>query len=138
MSTQRGFGAMNAAEERRAKEMATKQAASEQDMQKMAEQRQQQQEMEEKKRVMVRSLLEPEALERLNRLGMVKPEKQQHIEAMLLHLAQSGQIQEKVGDAGLVQIIEKVDASRPSTSSVKFQRKRRGDDDEDDIDLDNL
>mmetsp|Transcript_46948 Transcript_46948/g.82037 ORF Transcript_46948/g.82037 Transcript_46948/m.82037 type:complete len:80 (+) Transcript_46948:2-241(+) len=78
----------------------------------------------------------PEALERLSRLGMVKPEKQQQIEMMLLQLAQSGQIQEKLSDAALVQIMERADAQRAS-STIKFQRKRR-DDSDDDIDLDNL
>merc|ERR1711879_619567 len=128
---------MDASEEQRAKQLAAAQSAQDGQLHKMQEQRQQQQEMEEKKRIMVRQLLEPEALERLSRLGIVKPEKQQQIEVMLLQMAQSGQIQEKMGDAGLIQLIEKVDAAKASTSSIKFQRKRR-DDDDDDIDLDNL
>merc|ERR1711974_491740 len=88
---------------------------------------------EEKKRIMVRQILEPAALERLNTVGIVKPEKQQQIEVMLLQLAQSGQIQEKIGEQQLIQLIERADAAKAPASSIKFQRKRRGDDSDDDI-----
>lgn len=50
------------------------QATSEQEMQKMAEQRQQLQKREDNDVVMARSLLELEASERSNRLGMARPE----------------------------------------------------------------
>eukprot|EP00401_Gymnodinium_catenatum_P081344 CAMPEP_0117495194 /NCGR_PEP_ID=MMETSP0784-20121206/20006_1 /TAXON_ID=39447 /ORGANISM="" /LENGTH=129 /DNA_ID=CAMNT_0005290107 /DNA_START=92 /DNA_END=481 /DNA_ORIENTATION=- len=129
---------MRADEEMRAKGAAQAQVAQDSQMQKMQEQEQQRKEMEEQKRVMVRHVLEPEALERLNRVGLVKPEKQQKLEAMILHLAQSGQLQEKMSDGGLIQLIEKLDASTSAApSKVKFQRKRL-DDDDDEIDLDNL
>mmetsp|Transcript_6537 Transcript_6537/g.17686 ORF Transcript_6537/g.17686 Transcript_6537/m.17686 type:complete len:129 (-) Transcript_6537:78-464(-) len=128
---------MKRGEELRAKQMAGMQAAQEAEVSKMQEQQQQQQEMEERKRVMIRQLLEPDALERLNRVGLVKPEKRQQLEAVILSFAQSGQLTEKMGDGALIQLIEKVDAQRSTTSSVKIQRKRR-DDDDDDIDLDNL
>mmetsp|Transcript_5873 Transcript_5873/g.7529 ORF Transcript_5873/g.7529 Transcript_5873/m.7529 type:complete len:129 (-) Transcript_5873:144-530(-) len=128
---------MNREEEVRAKQMAGMQASQDSEIAKMREQEEKRQEMEERKRVMVRQILEPDALERLNRVGLVKPEKRQQLEAVLLNLAQSGQISEKLSDGALIQLIEKVDAQRSSTSSVKIQRKRR-DDDDDDIDLDNL
>mmetsp|Transcript_41617 Transcript_41617/g.89347 ORF Transcript_41617/g.89347 Transcript_41617/m.89347 type:complete len:128 (+) Transcript_41617:125-508(+) len=127
---------MNAAEEQRARQMAASKQGEEMDMQKLQEQRQQMQEMEEQKRVMIRSILDSEALERLNRLGMVKPEKQQQIEMTLIQMARSGQIQDKVSDNMLVQMIERGGAAKAS-SGIKFQRKRR-DDSDDDIDLDNL
>lgn len=69
-----GPGAINGAEERRAEYMAMEQATSEQEMQKMAEQRQQLQKREDNDVVMARSLLELEASERSNRLGMARPE----------------------------------------------------------------
>mmetsp|Transcript_53536 Transcript_53536/g.120814 ORF Transcript_53536/g.120814 Transcript_53536/m.120814 type:complete len:129 (-) Transcript_53536:84-470(-) len=128
---------MNKDEEMRAKQMAAMQAGQDSELSKMQEQEQKRQEMEERKRVMIRQILEPDALERLNRVGLVKPEKRQQLEAVLLNLAQSGQIQEKMSDGALIQIIEKVDAQRSTTSSVRIQRKRR-DDSDDDIDLDNL
>ena len=54
-------------------------ACEENDLQKMQEQQAQQQEMEERKRIMIRSILEPEALERLHRIGLVKPEKKEQV-----------------------------------------------------------
>eukprot|EP00435_Cladocopium_sp_Y103_P050851 s956_g15.t1 len=139
--------AMKADEEARAKMAAGMQMQQEllredrelpwNDLQKMQEQQAQQQEMEERKRVMVRSILEPEALERLHRIGLVKPEKKEQVELMLIQQAQSGRISEKMTDAQLSQLMEKMSASVTTTSSVKIQRKRR-DEDDDDIDLDNL
>lgn len=128
---------MKADEEARAKMAAGMQMQQENDLQKMQEQQAQQQEMEERKRVMVRSILEPEALERLHRIGLVKPEKKEQVELMLIQQAQSGRISEKMTDAQLSQLMEKMSASVTTTSSVKIQRKRR-DEDDDDIDLDNL
>eukprot|EP00913_Durusdinium_trenchii_P004029 g3731.t1 len=131
---------MKADEEARAKMAAGMQMQQdgrwqESDLQKMQEQKAQQQEMEERKRIMIRSILEPEALERLHRIGLVKPEKKEQVELMLIQQAQSGRISEKMTDAQLSQLMEKMSAASTS-SSVKIQRKRR--DEEDDIDLDNL
>mmetsp|Transcript_14399 Transcript_14399/g.26524 ORF Transcript_14399/g.26524 Transcript_14399/m.26524 type:complete len:128 (+) Transcript_14399:70-453(+) len=127
---------MDAKEEAQAKKLAQMQAGQEAEMRKVEEQRQKQQEMEERKRIMIRSLLEPEALERLNRIGLVKPDKQQQIEALILQSAQSGMVQEKISEGQLVGMLEKIDGAK-TAPSVKIQRKRR-DDDDDDIDLDNL
>ncbi|CAJ1329201.1 unnamed protein product [Effrenium voratum] len=127
---------MKADEEARAKMAAGMQMQQESDLQKMHEQKQQQQEMEERKRIMVRSILEPEALERLSRIGLVKPEKKDQVEMMLLQQAQSGRITEKISDSQLSQLIEKMSAASGTGGSIKIQRKRR--DEEDDIDLDNL
>mmetsp|Transcript_44104 Transcript_44104/g.101831 ORF Transcript_44104/g.101831 Transcript_44104/m.101831 type:complete len:128 (+) Transcript_44104:81-464(+) len=127
---------MDAKEEAQAKKLAQMQVGQETEMRKMEEQRQKQMEMEERKRVMIRSLLEPEALERLSRIGLVKPEKQQQVEALILQSAQSGMVQEKISEGQLVGMLEKIDAVK-TAPSVKIQRKRR-DDDDDDIDLDNL
>mmetsp|Transcript_15826 Transcript_15826/g.31058 ORF Transcript_15826/g.31058 Transcript_15826/m.31058 type:complete len:130 (+) Transcript_15826:81-470(+) len=129
---------MKADEEKRAKELAGMQASQDSEMAKLQEQQQQKVEMEERRRIMIRQLLEPDAVERLNRVGLVKPEKQQRVEEKLLVLAQSGQITEKIGDSQLVSILEKLDqVQAPAQSKIKFKSKRC-DDDEDDIDLDNL
>eukprot|EP00434_Breviolum_minutum_P027597 symbB.v1.2.024409.t1/scaffold2220.1/size89589/4 len=126
---------MKADEEARAKMAAGMQMQQENDLQKMQEKQAQQQEMEERKRIMIRSILEPEALERLHRIGLVKPEKKEQVELMLIQQAQSGRISEKMTDSQLSQLMEKMSAT--TTSTVKIQRKRR-DEDDDDIDLDNL
>ncbi|CAE8606878.1 unnamed protein product, partial [Polarella glacialis] len=112
-------------------------SGQEEQMSQMAEKQEKMKNQEEQKRVMVRQILEPEALERLNRVGLVKPEKRQQVEMALLNIAQSGQLTEKISDASLVQLIEKVSGMSASASTVTIQRKRR-DDSDDDIDLDNL
>merc|ERR1711924_6923 len=93
-------------------------------------------EMEERKRGMIRQLLEPDALERLHRIGLAKPENQLQIEAMILNAATKGGIQEKISEPALIAMLEQIEGST-KTTSVKIQRKRR-DDSDDDIDLDNL
>jgi len=99
---------------------------------------QQEQQMEQK-RVMMKQILEPEAFERLNMVGLVKPQKQLQIEAMILQLVQAGGVRDKISDAHLIQLIEKLDgAHKPATSSIKVQRKRRDDDSDGDIDFDQL
>eukprot|EP00933_Yihiella_yeosuensis_P010083 TRINITY_DN116337_c0_g1_i1.p1 TRINITY_DN116337_c0_g1~~TRINITY_DN116337_c0_g1_i1.p1 ORF type:complete len:130 (-),score=57.99 TRINITY_DN116337_c0_g1_i1:108-497(-) len=129
---------MKAGEEAAAKQLAAQMQGAEADQEEMEARRKQAEEMQEKKRVMIRQILEPEALERLNRVGIVKPMKQQQVEAFLLQMVQGGQVQEKISDGALVSIIEKVDAAmKPASSTIKVVRKRR-DDDDDDIDLDNL
>lgn len=132
-----GMARAEADEEARAKMAAGMQMQQDSDLQKMQEQQAQKQEMEERKRIMIRSILEPEALERLSRIGLVKPEKKEQVEMMLLQQAQSGRVTEKITDGQLSQLMEKMSAAQPTTSAVKIQRKRR-DDDDDDLDLDNL
>ncbi|CAK0860149.1 unnamed protein product [Prorocentrum cordatum] len=129
---------MQAGEEARARAAASQRGDQDAQLERMQEQAQKQKEMEEQKRVMVRQVLEPEALERLHRVGLVKPEKQMQIEGVILNMVQSGQMQEKMSDTSLISIIEKIDGmTKAKGSSVKMMRKRR-DDDDDDIDLDNL
>mmetsp|Transcript_61045 Transcript_61045/g.132344 ORF Transcript_61045/g.132344 Transcript_61045/m.132344 type:complete len:127 (-) Transcript_61045:167-547(-) len=126
---------MDANEENRARQQANMQASQEGELQKMQEREQQRKEMEERKRMMIRQILEPEALERLSRIGLVKPEKKEQMEATILQIAQSGQLQEKMSESMLIQLMERADA-QVQQSTVKFRRKPR--DDDDDIDLDNL
>lgn len=114
------------------------QMRSQQDQQKAAQaQKEKEEEMAEKKRVMVRAMLEPDALERLNRIGLVRPEKQQQLEGMILNAMQRGMIQQKIDEGQLIKMIEQVDEKiGKSTTTVKIQRKRA--DSDDSIDLDNL
>mmetsp|Transcript_110337 Transcript_110337/g.312210 ORF Transcript_110337/g.312210 Transcript_110337/m.312210 type:complete len:133 (+) Transcript_110337:100-498(+) len=132
---------MNADEEKLAKQQAQMQAQGgmgDANVQKMQEEQAKRQEMEERKRMMIRQCVEPDALERLQRVGLVKPDKQRQIEESILSAATTGRITEKVSDTELIRIIEKIDKSSAPTTSVKIQRKKRGDDSDDDIDLDNL
>merc|ERR1712039_225254 len=109
----------------------------EEQLKKMQEQQQQQAQMEEQKRVMIHTILEPDARERLNRIGIVKPERKLQLEAQILALANAGGMQEKLSETALIALSERIDGEKKATTGIKFQRKRQ-DDDEDDIDLDNL
>ncbi len=56
----------------------------------------------------MRQILTPEARERLARLKIARPEFAEQIENQLIMLAQSGQLGERVDDATLVQILERL------------------------------
>ncbi len=116
-----------------------------------SEQMQQQQEqkrlemeaMSEQRRTIVRSVLEPEALERLNRIGLVKPEKQMKLEELILANVQRGSIRQKIDEGTFVNLLQQIERGETSSSGGKksgsIQFKRRAfDDDDSDIDLDNL
>ena len=60
------------------------------------EQKQKQAAQEDKKNEMVASLLSKEALARLGSLEVVKPERVQQVQMMVLQMAQSGRVREKV------------------------------------------
>lgn len=57
------------------------------------------------------------------------------VEGMIVRMAQMGQLQGKLDDAQLVQLLESVNSQMPrSTSSVKFDRRRAAIDSDDDDD----
>lgn len=71
----------------------------------------------------------------VNTLKISKPEKAQMVEGMIVRMAQMGQLQGKLDDAQLVQLLESVNSQMPrSTSSVKFDRRRAAIDSDDDDD----
>ncbi|KAF4662779.1 hypothetical protein FOL46_005132 [Perkinsus olseni] len=94
--------------------------------------------MEERRRVAVRSMMEPEALERLNRIGLVKPEKQRAVESLIIQSAQSGRLQQRIDEGTLVELLEHVEKQSGGAGNIKFARRAFDDDDDSDIDLDNL
>lgn len=58
------------------------------------------------------------------------------VEGMIVRMAQMGQLQGKLDDAQLVQLLESVNSQMPrSTSSVKFDRRRAAIDSDDDDDF---
>jgi programmed cell death protein 5 len=60
------------------------------------EQKQKQAAQEDKKNEIVASILSKEALARLGSLEVVKPERVQQVQMMVLQMAQSGRVREKV------------------------------------------
>ncbi|KAF4734978.1 hypothetical protein FOZ63_008382, partial [Perkinsus olseni] len=137
---------MDANEEASAVQNAAQMSSQQQQQQRQKEMQQQKEAMEERRRVAVRSMMEPEALERLNRIGLVKPEKQRAVESLIIQSAQSGRLQQRIGicwgpnpDEGtLVELLEHVEKQSGGAGNIKFARRAFDDDDDSDIDLDNL
>lgn len=95
---------------------------------------------DEQRRTIIRSVLDNEALERLNRIGLVKPEKQRRLEEVIFANVQRGVIKQKIDEGTFVDLLKQIEAA-PSTgaqTSGNVQFRRRAFDDDDDIDLDNL
>ncbi|XP_037085402.1 uncharacterized protein D2005.3-like [Pollicipes pollicipes] len=81
---------------------------------------------EEMKNSMLSSLLDQKARARLNTILLAKPEKGAQLEAMLVNMARSGQIQQRLTEPELVGLLERVSDSVQgrATGKVKFDRRR--------------
>ena len=94
---------------------------------------------DEMRESMLSQILLPVARERLARIAIVKPEKVRSVEDLLVQMAQGGQLKGQVGEAQLIDFLEKVGAQEDSSrSKVKIRRKvpvfddQEEDDDDDD------
>lgn len=100
--------------------------------QKQAEQ--QRQAVEDMKHSILTQVLNQAARARLNTLMIGKPEKGRMVENMLLRMAQSGQIVNKLGEDELIGLLEQVNSqmqSQERKTTVKFDRRRAALDDSD-------
>lgn len=87
---------------------------------------------EEMKNNILVQVLDQEARSRLNTIGLAKPEKAKMVESMLIQMAQTGQIQGKLGEEQLKTLLERVSERTTKTTTVKFDRRRAAlDSDED-------
>ncbi len=69
----------------------------------------------------------------VNGIALVKPERAQQVESMLIQMAQTGQITGKVGEGQLVSLLEKISQQTQKKTTIKFERRRDFlDDDSDD------
>ncbi|MCX8172812.1 MAG: DNA-binding protein [Archaeoglobaceae archaeon] len=67
---------------------------------------------EAQKQAILRTILEPEARERLGRLKLAHPEIAEAVENQLVYLAQAGKIQNRISDSMLVEILKRVQKKR--------------------------
>jgi len=79
--------------------------------------------VEDMKNSILNQVLTQEARARLNTLRVAKPEKGQKIEAMLIQMAQTGQLGGKIGEEELIGLLEKISGTT-SQPKVKFDRRR--------------
>lgn len=81
---------------------------------------------------MLSQILEQGARARLNSIALVKPEKAKMMEGMLIQMARSGQIAGKLSESQLVSLLKDISEQTQKKTTVKFNRKRIDDSDDDD------
>ncbi|XP_032376264.1 programmed cell death protein 5 [Etheostoma spectabile] len=78
-------------------------------------------------------VLDQSARARLNNLALVKPEKAKAVENYLIQMARFGKLGAKISESGLIEILEKVSQQTDKKTTVKFNRRKVMDsDDEED------
>jgi programmed cell death protein 5 len=78
-------------------------------------QAQMQQQLELQKQAILRSILSPEARQRLTNLKMIKPEFTEQLELQLIQLAQQGKLPIPLSDAQLKQILVQLQSVKRET-----------------------
>ncbi|XP_026855238.1 programmed cell death protein 5 [Electrophorus electricus] len=79
-------------------------------------------------------VLDQSARARLSNLALVKPDKAKAVENYLIQMARFGQLGGKISETGLIEILEKVSQQTEKKTTVKFNRRRVMDSDEEDDD----
>lgn len=72
--------------------------------------------------------LQPEAMERLSRVAMVRPDRAAAVENYLRQLISTGQVQHKVSESEIVQILNGVSKEQQKKSETRIIFERKGDD----------
>ncbi|KAK2948932.1 putative programmed cell death protein 5 [Blattamonas nauphoetae] len=97
---------------------------------KSAEKAQQQAAMEDRKNQILHQILTPAALERLNRIGVVKPEEKMQLEQMLIRSA--GQFSQQLGEDDLVEFLDQVRGAKKEVKVTIKRKTTQWDEDDDD------
>ncbi|KAA6397499.1 MAG: hypothetical protein EZS28_006979 [Streblomastix strix] len=100
-----------------------------------SEQKKQQEEKEkrenEQKNVILHKILTPEALERLNRIGLVKPEQKAQYEDTLIRAAHS--FGQKLDENQLIDFLDHASSNKAAVRVTVKRKASSWDDDDDDI-----
>lgn len=87
----------------------------------------------EMKNSILAQVLDQSARARLSSIALVKPEKAAAVENYLIQMAPLGKFGGKISESGLIEILQKVSQETEKKTTVKFNRRRVMDsDDEDD------
>jgi programmed cell death protein 5 len=109
------------------------------------EAQQKQQQIQQQKEMILEQALDHDALARLGRIKMVKPERATSLENMIVSMAVQGKLPGKINEAKLIEILERSMRAKQGQggnsdggSGIQIQRKRYSldSDDEDDDDDD--
>lgn len=80
---------------------------------------------------MLAQILHPNARERLGRIALVKEERARAIEDMLIRMARSGQIKNKVTEDELKGMLEEINTQNHKETQITYSRKDTLDSDDD-------
>ncbi|XP_058486401.1 programmed cell death protein 5 [Solea solea] len=75
-------------------------------------------------------VLDQSARARLSNLALVKPEKANAVENYLIQMARMGSLGGKISESGLIEILEKVSQQTEKKTTVKFNRRKVMDSDD--------
>ncbi|CAM9135370.1 unnamed protein product [Chrysoparadoxa australica] len=101
-----------------------------------AQKAQQEQQMNEQKKSILDQILTPEARERLSNIAMVKKDKAERLEDMLINAARQGKLGGKVGEEQFIQMLEQISTQMETKTKVTIQRRKYFDDSDDENDDD--
>ncbi|KAI4902602.1 hypothetical protein NFI96_032920 [Prochilodus magdalenae] len=88
----------------------------------------------EMRNTILAQVLDQSARARLSNLALVKPDKAKAVENYLIQMARFGQLGGKITESSLIEILEKVSRQTEKKTTVKFNRRRVMDSDEEDDD----
>ena len=92
--------------------------------------------MKEQRSAIMQQILSNEAYIRLGNIAMVKPDKAERLENIIIQNAQRGTFQGKVTEDQLIGLLEQIGEIEQEACTVEVKRHRF--DEEDELDLDNL